>query len=832
MAATAQIRSRTGIDVEVMWGDEGFVVRFPEVENPPDPSLLLPDPGEVESLVLRQLGATSLFAARFRETAARALLLPRRRPGMRTPLWQQRKRAADLLAVASRFGSFPALLETYREVLRDHFDMPALVDVLRRLQARTLRLTTIDSKAPSPFAASLLFSYVANYIYDGDAPLAERRAQALSVDQAQLRELLGDAELRELLDPEALHLVERQLQHLDPAYRIRSADSLHDLLIQIGDLTADEIEARSAMSNTRAEIDLLEQARRIVALPIAGERRYVAVEDVARYRDGLGTPLPQGLPEALLEPVRDPVGDLVLRFARSHGPFNAHMLAERYALGVAVAETMLKRLTEAGRLIEGEFRPGGTDVEWVDADVLRRLRSRSLARLRQQVEPVETDALGRFLVSWHGIGSMRRGADAVLDAIEQLQGAPLTASVLESQILPSRISDYQPAMLDALMAAGEVVWVGVESLGDRDGRIALYLTDHVARLARPKGSGGAGPKDTAGPEGPALRGRAADVLEYLRDHGASFFAAIHQGTGEGFPQETVDALWDLVWRGLVTNDTLHPLRALIRPADTRTSRRTRGTPFRSRRLIPPTAEGRWSAVRETTTSATEWTTAVAQQLLTRHGIVTRETTASEGIPGGFSGVYQVLKAMEDAGRVRRGYFVSGLGGAQFAMPAALDQLRSMREPPDEPRAVILAATDPANPYGSTIKWPERAGGGPTRSAGALVVLVDGFLAAYLRRGEREALLFAPEEEPQRSRRIRTAARALADLSAPRGMFLSEIDGAPATTHRAAPLFVEAGFAMTAMGLQRRPVPGLRAPANLEAESNPEPENQSERTVEH
>jgi ATP-dependent helicase Lhr and Lhr-like helicase len=839
MAATAQIRSRTGIDVEVMWGDEGFVVRFPEVENAPDPALLLPDPGEVEGLVLRQLGATSLFAARFRETAARALLLPRRRPGMRTPLWQQRKRAADLLAVASRFGSFPALLETYREVLRDHFDMPALVDILRRLQGRTLRLTTIDSKAPSPFAASLLFSYVANYIYDGDAPLAERRAQALSVDQTQLRELLGDAELRELLDPEALDLVERQLQHLDPSYRVRSADSLHDLLIQIGDLTAEEIEARSAMAETRRDIERLEQARRIVALPIAGERRYIAVEDVARYRDALGTPLPMGLPESLLEPVRDPAGDLVLRFARSHGPFNAHTFADRYGLGVAVAEAMLKRLSEAGRLIEGEFRPGGSDVEWVDADVLRRLRSRSLARLRQQVEPVETDALGRFLVSWHGIGSLRRGADALLDAIEQLQGAPLTASVLEHQLLPARIADYQPAMLDALMAAGEVVWAGVESLGERDGRIALYLTDHLSRLARTNPAARPKPPGPPGPKGSRLpEGRAADVLEYLREHGASFFAAIHQGTGEGFPQETVDALWDLVWQGLVTNDTLHPLRALIRPADTRSSRRTRGPSFRSRRLVPPTAEGRWSAVNQasaTKTSATEWTTAIAQQLLTRHGIVTRETTASEGITGGFSGVYQVLKAMEDAGRVRRGYFVAGLGGAQFAMPAALDQLRSLREPPEEPRAVILAATDPANPYGSTIKWPERGGsGGPTRTAGALVILVDGFLTAYLRRGERQLLLFAPEDEPQRSRLIRSAARALAELSAPRGMFVSEIDGAPATTHRAAPLFVESGFAITALGLQRRPVPGLRAQANAEPEPEPEfePEPEHEPSTEN
>jgi ATP-dependent Lhr-like helicase len=313
MAATAQIRNRTGMDVEVMWGDEGFVVRFPEAESPPDPMLLLPDPDEVEPLVLRQLGSTSLFAARFRETAARALLLPRRRPGMRTPLWQQRKRASDLLAVASRFGSFPALLETYREVLRDHFDMPALVDTLRKVSTRALRVSTIDSRAPSPFAASLLFSYVANYIYDGDAPLAERRAQALSVDQAQLRELLGDAELRELLDPDALAAVERQLQHLDDRYKVKSVDGLHDLLIRIGDLTVDEAEARSLLPDTGDALRSLERARRIVLLPVAGDSRYVAVEDAVRYRDALGVPLPAGLPEALLESVRDPAGDLALR---------------------------------------------------------------------------------------------------------------------------------------------------------------------------------------------------------------------------------------------------------------------------------------------------------------------------------------------------------------------------------------------------------------------------------------------------------------------------------------------------------------------------------------
>ena len=416
-----------------------------------------------------------------------------------------------------------------------------------------MRVAAIESRSPSPFAASLLFSYVANYIYDGDAPLAERRAQALSVDQAQLRELLGDAELRELLDPESIEAVERQLQQLDPSYHARTPDGLHDLLLRIGDLTVEEIDARSAIADTRGAIAELERARRIVPLPIAGEPRYVAVEDVARYRDALGTPMPPGLPEALLEPVRDPAGDLVLRYARSHGPFTARMFADRYGLGIAVAGTMLARVTNDGRIIEGEFRPGGTEREWVDADVLRRLRSRSLARLRQEVEPVDAAALTRFTVSWHGIGSSRRGHDALLDAIEQLQGAPIPASVLEREVLPARVADYQPAMLDTLMAAGEIIWVGVEAIGERDGRIALYLTDHLPRLRPPAAAANRTARNDEGLE----RGRADDILDYLRRHGASFFAAIHDGTGGGFPRETVDALWDLVWQGLITNDTLH-----------------------------------------------------------------------------------------------------------------------------------------------------------------------------------------------------------------------------------------------------------------------------------
>ncbi|HVQ14493.1 MAG TPA: crosslink repair DNA glycosylase YcaQ family protein, partial [Vicinamibacterales bacterium] len=703
--------------------------------------------------------------------------------------------------------------ETYREVLRDHFDMPALVDVLRRVSKRTLRVATIDSTTPSPFAASLLFSYVANYIYDGDAPLAERRAQALSVDQGQLRELLGDAELRELLDPAALDTVEQQLQQLEDTRRVKSPDGIHDLLLRIGDLTREEIEARASMPDAGSAIAELERSGRLVPIPIAGERRYVAVEDAARYRDALGTPLPAGLPAQLLEPVRDPAGDLAQRFARTHGPFTVDQLARRFGLGTAIAESLLTRLADVGRLVQGEFRPGGVGREWVDAEVLKRLRSRSLARLRREVEPVSPDALGRFLVAWHGVGSMRRGPEALLDAIEQLQGASLPFSILERDILPARVAGYQPTMLDTLMAAGEVVWAGVESLGERDGRIALYLTDHMARLRPPS------------PPTGEVAGRAEEILSYLRSHGASFFSALHDGSGGGFPGETVDALWDLVWQGLVTNDTLHALRAYVSETATKPPKRGRPAPFRSRRLVPPTAEGRWSlvdAARASKSSLTEWSTMMANQLLARHGVVTRETITHEPVAGGFSIVYQVLKAMEDAGRVRRGYFIAGLGAAQFAMPAALDLLRSLRDTPEAFKAVVVSATDPASPYGSLVKWPATAwadeisqlqgqtpAGGPTRSAGALVILVDGYAGAYLRRGERELLLFMPPAEPIRSHATQAVARALVQLSASReegrrGLLLAEIDGLPASIHPAARLFIHEGFLTTAMGLQLRP----------------------------
>jgi ATP-dependent Lhr-like helicase len=828
MAVVERARAETGTDVETMWTDDGFVVRFPETENPPDPALLIPASDETEALVVRQLGSTALFAAKFREAAARALLLPRRRPGGRTPLWQQRKRAADLLAVAARYGSFPMILEAYRECLRDVFDIPALVETLRRIEAREIKTVTADSTIPSPFASALLFGYVANYIYDGDAPLAERRAQALSIDQAQLRELLGEAELRELLDADALEDVERQLQQLDERYRARSIDGVHDLLLHLGDLTRDEVCARASIDGDEA-IERLLRDRRIITVHIGGAARLIPVEYAGRYRDALGVPLPVGLPASLLEPTRDASLDLARRFARTHGPFTSGDVAVRYTLGRSTADALLKTLAATGRLLEGEFRPGGTGREWCDSDVLQTVRRRSLAKLRKEVEPVEPPVLARLVTSWQGLVRKRTGLDALLDAVENLQGAPLPASIVESEMLSARIDGYVPADLDALLAAGEVVWRGVEPIGDRDGRIAIYLTDHLARLWRPSPAADLSPREAA-------------IAAHLKKNGASFFASLHEAAGGGYPGETVDALWDLVWKGLITNDTFHALRAFTRPPERRSRKAARVGMFRSRRVAPPAAEGRWSLLAERVPAVatdTQWSTAMAQQLLARYGVLTREVAAAEGIAGGFGAIYEVLKAFEDAGRVRRGYFVGGVGATQFALPPALELLRSLRDVPDDPEVLVLAATDPANPYGTTLKWPldlardgpldhardrpldqardrpeptaadEGAGRGPTRTVGSLVVLVNGALAAYLPRGGRQLVVFLPEDEPARSTTGRALAERLAVLARDEtrgGLLVSEINGRAPADHPLTPFLLEAGFNASAMGLQMRRPP--------------------------
>jgi len=813
MAAAAQIENSGGPHVETMWTDDGFVLRFPDVDATPEARPLFPDPAAATDLVVRQLSGTAMFAAKFREASARALLLPRRRLQTRAPLWQQRKRASDLLAVASRYPTFPMLLEAHRECLRDTFDMPALVDVLRSIQQGGIQTHVIDTPRPSPFAASLLFGYVGTYIYEGDAPLAERRAQALSIDQSQLRELLGDTDLRELLDPAAIAEVEEQLQLLGHTHRARSADAIHDLLLRLGDLSRNELTMRLDSPDLFPAVDRLLEARRVGLLTVAGEQRYIAVEDAARYRDALGIKLPSGLPRALLQTVAAPVLELVRRYARTHGPFTRDEAAARFGLSPDAIETVLRTLVLDGRIVEGGFRPGGAHREWCDVESLRLIRQKSLSKLRKEIEPAEPNLLARLETHWQGVLQKRRGLDALLDTIESLQGAPLPASLLESQILPSRLARYVPADLDTLIAAGEVTWCGFESLGERDGRIALYLSDRMAELLPPRMAGSLTPREEA-------------VLAELARGGAMFFAQLHEAIGGGYPGETVEALWSLAWRGLITNDTLHALRAYIeKPEASRSPKRLHNQPaFRSRRTTPPSAQGRWTLVpsidRATPAAQTAWSHSLSLQLLHRYGIVTRETVAQENLPGGFSAVYDVLKALEESGRVRRGYFVAGLGAAQFAVPAAVELLRSLRNAePEKSEMVALAATDPANPWGSILRWPEPeeapTDGQPsiTRSVGASVILRNGELVAYLRRNNPSIQVFLPADEPDRSAVARDLAVFLAEYAQEQlqnqgtrrhgGLLIDTINGQPAYQHFLAAFLQESGFHPSPRGFHVR-----------------------------
>jgi ATP-dependent Lhr-like helicase len=799
-AVAARLRQHGAEEVDSLWSDDGMVFRLPESEAAPEIELFLPPSDSIEELLVSGISQTSLFAARFRENAARALLLPRRHPGRRSPLWAQRKRSADLLAVASRYGSFPIILETYREVLRDVFDLPALVDLLRQIESRKLRVVTVDTRIPSPFASSLLFSYVANFIYDGDTPLAERRAQVLSVDHAQLKELLGEAELRELLDSEAITLHEQQLQKLEATHPVRHADGLHDMLLALGDLTEAEIARRSVAGElVSGWLDELRLERRIITVKIGGELRHAAAEDAGRLRDALGIVPPPGLPAAFLDTRPDPLEDLVSRYARTHGPFRTEDVATRFGLGVAPVRTALQKLAARDRLLEGEFLPGGQGREWCDPEVLRAIKRRSLAKLRKEVEPVEPAALGRFLIEWQEIGRKRSGLDSLLTVIEQLQGAPIPASVLESEILPARLDNYRPADLDALCAAGEVIWRGLNPLGPHDGRVALYLTDRYRLLASPP--------DEIEEE------LANEVRELLDKRGAQFFSEIVANTG-AYPADVLSALWTLVWAGHVTNDTLAPLRAYQQiggsnsSASSRARRNIRGQTFRSRRTGPPSSEGRWSLLPlgGKSVSETERRAALASQLLERYGVLTREAVHAEGIVGGFSAVYEILKVMEEGGRLRRGYFVAGLGATQFAQPGADDRLRSLRELPEDGRTVILAATDPANPYGAALPWPEREGARAGRTAGAQVILHDGRLAAWIGRTERSLLTFLPADEPERGEIARAIATALTDLvdeGRKRAILISKVDGTDPGESELGPYLSAAGFTAGSRGFLKR-----------------------------
>jgi ATP-dependent Lhr-like helicase len=852
LAIESRLEERLGTGTQTIWSDDGIAIRLPEGEAASDGfggpgggllELLFPSADEVEDLVVGRLGSSAMFAARFRENAARALLLPRRRPGSRTPLWQQRQRSAGLLAVASRYGSFPIIVETYRECLADLFDLPALREILGGVARREIEVREVETVTASPFAGSLLFDYLAAYMYEGDAPLAERRAGALTLDRELLRELLGQEELRDLIDPAALADLELALQALVPERAARTVDALHDLLRRLGDLTMEEVAARIVEPAAAREwLSALEGSRRAIALRIAGEERWIAIEDAARYRDALGVSLPVGVPTAFLGPVQAALDGLVARWARSHGPFHSAEVAGRWVVPSARVDEALERLLEAGTILRGEFRPGGIQREWCDPDVLRQLRRRSLARLRKEVEPVEQIVLARFLPAWQGVrpvggvaAAISRGEAALerlAEVVDQLSGVAIPASVLERDVLPARIPGYQPRLLDELGALGEVAWVGRGSLGRDDGRVVLYRPgrEGLRDLAVGVAVGGGGAADApVGELHEQLRTR-------LAERGASFYRELASAAGSAPEREVLDALWDLVWAGEVTNDTFAPLRALRwrRPSGERRPRPGK------LRMGPPEAVGRWSLVGRGGASsgsgpATARLHSVATVLLDRYGVLTREALASEEVLGGFSAVYPVLRAMEESGRIRRGYFVDGLGAAQFALPGAVDRLRSMREPAGAgattaastdsapgatgPTVHLLAAADSANPYGAALAWPRRgeADRRPLqRAAGAYVVLVDGAAAIYLERGGHSIQTLPASDDPATAHVALAALATLVDDGKARELVVTRVDGEAVSGSPWRPLLEEAGFAAGYRGHVLRPgarrvVPAPRPP---------------------
>jgi len=750
MAIAARLREAHGIEAQSIWSDDGIALHFPEADAPPPTEDLVIDPGEVEDLVVAEVGDTALFGARFRENAGRALLIPRRRPGERTPLWQQRLKAQSLLQVARKYGSFPVILETYRECLQDVFDLPALRGLLQQLKTREIDLVEVETASASPYSASLLFDYIATYMYEDDTPPAERRAQALSLDRDLLRELLGQEELRDLLDADAVEEVERQLQG-DP----KTPDHLHDKLRLRGDLRADEYDAELAAA--------LIAERRALLVRIAGEERLIAAEDAGRYRDALGVMPPSGLPDAFLDGGPESLRQLVLRYAKGRGPFTSAQANDRFGRDVV---SVLAELEQAELLVRGELRPGGTEREWCDPDVLRRLRRASLAALRREVEPVEQEAFARFAPGWHGVD--RRAS--LREALVPLQALPLPVALWESEVLRRRVPNYRPEHLDALTATGEVVWVGAGQ-----DRVALYFREDAAALGQV-------------PAAPRPEGAEHDAIrEALR--GALFWDELLLETqlDEGV---ALPALWDLVWAGEVTNDAWTPLRAERRFGVPKQERRPRR--FSRRRVQGPTATaGRWSRTERLFVGAPD-RRALAELLLERQGIVTRDGVRAEGIPGGYGAVYAELRALETLGLCRRGYFVEGLGGAQFALGGAVERLRELRDRPEEPDALVLAAADPAQPYGAALPWPKRAGARAARVAGAYVVTLSGEPVLYVERGGRS---LTPLRDPDESW-LRPALAALVTHVRAGGLkrlAVERFDGEPVVDTEAMPLLVEAGF---------------------------------------
>jgi ATP-dependent Lhr-like helicase len=772
LAIEARLGEKVGFEIQTMHTDDGIMLRMVEGEDPPDVSLLLPGADDIEELVIAQVGNSAVFASHFRENAARSLLLPRRRPGQRTPLWAQRLKAQNLLAVARNYPNFPIILETYRTCLQDVFDVPSLIELMASIEQRKIRIHQVETDSASPFSRSLAFAYVAEYLYNGDSPLAERKAQALTLDRNLLNDLLGAEELRSLLDASVIEQLEAELQATEPERQVTTAEQTVDLLRRIGDLTLAELQARS-QGEVGAWIGKLQRERRVVEMHIGGEARFVISEDAALYRDAFGAMPPKGLPTSLLDFVERPLEQVFSRYARTHGPFQLTALAQRYGMTKAQVEPTLRQLMARSKLLEGGFLPTGSGREFCDPDVLRKMRRRTLAKLRHQVAPVEAATMARFLQDWHSVG----GGARLEETVAALEGLPLSFKDLEKTILPGRVTDYRSHRLDHLGQIGMLVWVGSGALGTKDGKVALYRRDRISQLLSPP------------PVPDDLDPTHREILSLLQQRGACFFYDLLQACGKK-EDRLLASLWDLVWMGLVSNDSFAPLRQL-------------GVAKTRRRRAPiESASGRWflvSSLLYGKVSDTERLMAWAQTLLERYGVVSREAATTEGIPGGFTPLYQTFKVLEESGRIRRGYFVEGLSGAQFAWSQTVDRLRNEPDPNAPKEPVLLSTPDPANPYGGLLPWPPNAGR-PRRAAGTITILVDGHPLFFMEKSAKKLVSFPKVDEPDF---LEAALRGLdRHARGRRGKMLQiiEIDGMPAQKSPLYPALKAFGFRDDYQGL--------------------------------
>lgn len=750
LAVGARIAETTGMDAQAVAGDDGIVLRLPEADREPGADLFLFDADEIRDIVTERVGNSALFASRFRECAARALLLPRRNPGKRAPLWQQRQRAAQLLDVARKYPSFPIILETVRECLQDVYDLPELAQVQQDLGLRRIRIAEVTTEQPSPFASSLLFNYTGAFMYEGDSPLAEKRAAALALDTTLLAKLLGTVELRELLDQDIVADIHAQLQRTTPDRRARTAEELADTLRLIGPIPVSDL---PDYADVPLDLALQQLGARAMLVRIAGREHLAQSLDAPLLRDALGIPIPAGV-AAQRETITDALAQLVNRYARSRGPFTAAELAESFGLGHSTALAAIQGSLSQKVVVEGHFRTGIEGAEYCASEVLRKIRSRSLAQARAEAEPVSASTFARFLPEWLGVAAIGEhpqlsGADGVFQVLEQLAGVRLPASAWETLVLPSRVGDYQPGMLDELTASGEIRILGAGVAAAKDPWIMLLPADYAAELA---------PEQLE----PALSPLQEQVIQVLGQGGGFYFADLLEQLAVP-AAELKDALWTLVDAGLVTPDSFAAIRARLSGTATkgaahRASRRpTRGrlrmgrTSFAQsqHQATPSDMLGRWSLAVQPSTDATSRSVAHGEAWLDRYGVVTRGSIVAEDVLGGFALAYKVLSRFEENGRALRGYLIEGLGAAQFSTPAIVDRLRGLANSPDltgwpsgtdYPRTYVLAATDPANPYGAALPWPD-TDLRPTRAAGALVVLVDGLLLAHLTRGGRTLNLF-------------------------------------------------------------------------------------------